>query len=282
MQKLSGLIKKLHGKSRYRWLVLASILALIILTGSLSFYFFEVPPVMAQSSIDTLKDVPAAVQGQKVLVFSPHPDDETIAVGGYIAQSTAQGADVKIVLVTNGNFHHNEQVRYAEFRKATGILGVPESNLVFLGFPDSKLREMNQEVLYQALKQQIDIFHPDIIIYPSPYDFNPDHSTIGKTVEKILKSEPQRPVIYEYLVHYEVLFPRPREYNPDLYILPPKRLLSVDDWQQFSLSPAIEDLKKEAIFTYRSQLANRWLYGILVSSIRRNELLAVPRNLYQQ
>lgn len=282
MQKLTGLIKKMSIKWRYRWLILASIIALIILAGSLSFYYFEVPPVMAQSAIDTLKDVPAAVQGQKVLVFSPHPDDETIAVGGYIAQSSAQGADVRIVLVTNGNFHHNESVRYAEFRKATGILGVPESNLVFLGFPDSKLRGMNQEVLLQALKQQIDVFHPDIIIYPSPHDFNPDHSTIGKTVEKILQSETQRPIIYEYLVHYEVLFPRPREYNPNLYLLPPKRLLSVDDWYQFSLSPAVEDLKKEAIFTYQSQLKNRWLNGILLSSIRRNELLAVPRNLYQQ
>jgi hypothetical protein len=32
---------------------------------------------------------------QKVLVFSPHPDDETIAAGGYIIKSVKNGADVK-------------------------------------------------------------------------------------------------------------------------------------------------------------------------------------------
>ena len=67
--------------------------------------------------------VSAATAGQKVLVFSPHPDDESIAVGGYIAQSIENGADVRIVLVTNGDWHHKEAVRYAEFKKATGILG---------------------------------------------------------------------------------------------------------------------------------------------------------------
>ena len=92
-------------------------------------YVSDVPPVMAQDAAAALPDVVMPQSGQRVLVFSPHPDDESIGIGGYIAQSIENGAIVEIVLVTNGDFHGNEQVRYAEFKKATHILGVPESNL---------------------------------------------------------------------------------------------------------------------------------------------------------
>ena len=70
-------------------------------------YVSDVPPVMAQDGTAALPEVVMPQSGQRVLVFSPHPDDESIGVGGYIAQSIANGANVEIVLVTNGNFHGN-------------------------------------------------------------------------------------------------------------------------------------------------------------------------------
>lgn len=270
---LSSLKQKLGGKRR-RWLIVA---ALVVLSGGLYFYYAEVPPVLAQSTTGSLHNVAAAASGQRVLVFSPHPDDETVGVGGYIAQSIRDGADVRIVLVTDGNYHHNQAVRYAEFKKATSILGVPQGNLVFLNFPDSKLREQDEGTIYQAFKQQIDLYNPDIVIYPYPRDYNPDHSTTGRIVEEILKAEPRKITAYEYLVHYEVLYPRPRGLYTGLYITPPKRLVTADrDWQQFLLSQDIEDLKAQAALTYQSQLHDPWLRGLLLSFIRKNELLVIP------
>ena len=124
-------------------------------------YVADVPPVMAQDAAAALPDVLMPQRGQRVLVFSPHPDDESIGIGGYITQSIENGANVEIVLVTNGDFHDNEQERYAEFKKATQILGVPESNLVFLGFPDGKLDELDPTVLSLALQSQIEQFNPE-------------------------------------------------------------------------------------------------------------------------
>ena len=72
-------------------------------------YISDVPPVMAQDGAAALPDVVMPQSGQRVLVFSPHPDDESIGVGGYIAQSIKNGADIEIVLVTNGDFHGNEE-----------------------------------------------------------------------------------------------------------------------------------------------------------------------------
>jgi len=242
-------------------------------------YVSDVPPVMAQDGTAALPEVVMPQSGQRVLVFSPHPDDESIGVGGYIAQSIANGANVEIVLVTNGNFHGNEQKRYAEFKKATQILGVPESNLVFLGFPDGKLDKMDPTVLSVALQSQIEQFNPDIIIYPDAQDMNPDHWTIGKAVQKILAADPQQITSYEYLVHFKLIWPRPRELAPNLGLSPPERLINADTtWEKVPLSQNIENIKSEAIHTYRSQLENEWLHGLLLSSIRKNELLAIPKN----
>jgi len=269
-------IKKIIISKRFLRFELLALVILIIVAGVL--YFSDVPPVMAQSTTAALPDATMPQSGQRVLVFSPHPDDETIGVGGFIAQSIENGADVRIVLVTNGDFHGDEQVRYDEFTKATQILGVPESQLVFLGYPDGKLDKMNPATLSTALQAQITQYNPDIVIYPDTQDANPDHSTIGKAVEQLLKANPKI-TGYEYLVHYKLIWPRPRALEPNLELTPPYQLLNKNtSWERVPLSQTNENLKSEAIHTYKSQLENPWLNGLLISSIRRNELLAVPQN----
>jgi len=264
-----------------RFLKLELMVLVVLIVIACFLHISDVPPVMAQDGTAALPDVVMPQSGQRVLVFSPHPDDESIGVGGYIAQSIENGANVEIVLVTNGDFHGNEQERYAEFKKATQILGVPESNLVFLGFPDGKLDKMDPAVLSVALQSQIEQFNPDIIIYPDVQDMNPDHSTIGKVVQQILAADPHQITNYEYLVHFKLIWPRPRELAPKLDLSPPEQLINADTtWEKVPLSQDIENIKSQAIHTYRSQLENEWLHGLLLSSIRRNELLTMPNKIH--
>ena len=159
----------------------------------------------------------------------------------------------------------------------TSILGVPEADLVFLGFPDGKLDSINEVELQTALQQQIDKYHPDIVIYPSPHDYNPDHRAIGRAIEMILKTESTPITAYNYLVHYELDYPRPRELAPADNLLPPKRLVNVGaKWLRFNLSPGVESCKEKAIYTYQSQLHSPELDGLMHSFIRKNELFSVP------
>jgi len=218
------------------------LVALAILTViACLLYISDVPPVMAQSAAAALPDVVIPQSGQRILVFSPHPDDETIGAGGYIAQSIENGADVRIVLVTDGDFHGNEDVRYAEFKKATQILGVSGSQLVFLGLPDGKLDKMDPPALYSALQLQIAQYNPDIVVYPDIRDDNPDHSAIGKMMEKILKADPNEITGYAYLVHYKLIWPRPRALAPRLNLTPPNRLLNANtSWEKVPLSQTDE------------------------------------------
>lgn len=90
---------------------------------------------------------PQAVLPPAFIVLSPHPDDESLGVGGLIAAATAAGHDVRIVLVTDGSGSHPASpsyprdrliaLRHGEARAAAVILGVPDDHLVALGLPDT-------------------------------------------------------------------------------------------------------------------------------------------------
>ena len=90
----------------------------------------------------------------RILVFAPHPDDETIGTGGLIQKALEAGAKVKVVCYTNGDnnelafivyekrltfrkreFLHMGEVRSKETIAAMGSLGVSPDNITFLGYP---------------------------------------------------------------------------------------------------------------------------------------------------
>ena len=100
----------------------------------------------------------------RVLVFAPHPDDETIGAGGLIFRSTHRGAPVRVVFVTNGDgyeqaveqdFHEQkprdtDYVEFGEVRRREAVaaarhLGLHRGDLVFLGFPDGGLAQLWQD-----------------------------------------------------------------------------------------------------------------------------------------
>jgi len=128
------------------------------------------------------------------------------------------------------------------------------------------------------LKNQLDSFKPEIVIYSHPKDMHPDHSTIGKTIGEILKTEPIKIPGYDYLVHYKLFYPQRMKLAPSFFLLPPENLVKYDnEWQRVMLPQSIKDLKQTAIAIYVSQMKNIELRGLMLSSIRRNELLAIPK-----
>jgi hypothetical protein len=56
----------------------ALILTLVLSIGARIFWYFRANPVIPQLTIYFLKDVKLPEKEQKVLVFSPHSDDENI------------------------------------------------------------------------------------------------------------------------------------------------------------------------------------------------------------
>jgi len=94
----------------------------------------------------------------RVIIFAPHPDDETIGVGGLIARLSRAGTPLRVVFMTNGDGYeravekdldveHPSDADYLAFgavrqREATAAvahLGVSRRQIRFLGFPDGGL-----------------------------------------------------------------------------------------------------------------------------------------------
>lgn len=84
-----------------------------------------------------------------VLVLAPHPDDEVLMAAGVIDRAVKQGLRVEVVLMTNGDFtcKRDGRVRQLETLTALAKLGVDESHVHFLGYPDGHLHELTPEPL---------------------------------------------------------------------------------------------------------------------------------------
>ncbi|GAA4005710.1 glucosamine-6-phosphate deaminase [Hymenobacter fastidiosus] len=66
---------------------------------------------------DTYRPERAAPFPKRVLIFSPHPDDDVISMGGTLLRLVDQGHDVHVAYQTSGNIavFDDETIRFAEF-----------------------------------------------------------------------------------------------------------------------------------------------------------------------
>lgn len=118
---------------------------------------------LAISSLPALASL--SLEGiQRVLVVAPHPDDETIAPGGLIQAALANGAQVRVVILTNGDgqlfapllfgleggllpagYVSMGESRQAESLAALETLGLPAEDIRFLGYPDRGIQLMLEQ-----------------------------------------------------------------------------------------------------------------------------------------
>lgn len=66
---------------------------------------------------DTNRPERAHPASKRVIIFSPHPDDDVISMGGTFQRLVDQGHDVHVAYQTSGNIavHDHDALRYAEF-----------------------------------------------------------------------------------------------------------------------------------------------------------------------
>jgi len=163
---------------RWAWVILAFPIAIGFIPGvphpGLQLFMWWVP-------IPPRADVPEPKEGvERVLVLSPHPDDEVLGPGGAIVQFLAQGHQVLVVYLTSGDantaakrfFTWNPLNRPEDYQalgyrrmkeagEATRILGIPWNHLLFLGYPDRGLYALwttNWEKTYRSPYTKMD--HP--------------------------------------------------------------------------------------------------------------------------
>lgn len=71
-----------------------------------------------------------------LMVIIPHEDDEINLAGAVIYHARKLGIRVICVFTTNGDWKYPGFICLKEVIQALAVLGVPEKDIVFLGYPD--------------------------------------------------------------------------------------------------------------------------------------------------
>lgn len=124
-----------------------------------------------------------------VLFIAPHPDDETLAAGGFLSMQAAKGIPVKLIAVTDGEKAYEASPRLAEVRRAEQIsaakwLGVNAVDLIRLNLPDSRVAT-DQRALVERLTPLAS--RGTHILAPWTGDFHPDHEACGRAAAEVAR-----------------------------------------------------------------------------------------------
>jgi LmbE family N-acetylglucosaminyl deacetylase len=125
---------------------------------------------------------------RRLVVVTPHPDDEVLGAGGLIQKALAEGVLVEVIAVTDGEASHPlsraatalelPAVRARETEVALRRLGWDKPVITRLQLPDGHVAERRRE-LDRALS---DILLPnDLCVAPWRLDGHPDHNACGES-----------------------------------------------------------------------------------------------------
>lgn len=195
------------------------------------------------------------------LVIAPHMDDESLGCGMLLAQRDA-GQRVHAIFASDGSLSPPLPpgddaldglvgLRQEEACRALAELGVAETDVDFLGFPDGALSS-NSGPLQSALETRIRELQPAHVFVPFRYDRHPDHLAVNRAVTELRSAQRIQSEVWEYFVYSQWrLLPRGdvRSYlrRQDLYstfseaaALRKRRALECHRSQTTLLSPAQE------------------------------------------
>ncbi len=151
---------------------------------------------------------PVDLEGvEQLLVFSAHPDDETLAAGGLIATAAARGIPVQVVIVTDGSASHPNSStvdaqtlsmrRAREAFEAIALLA-PEASLSLLGFTDGRVLD-ERDAIAAAIDIPVSEADPRaLVLAPWRGDGHRDHRVVGELVAAA--AEKHRRLLLEYPV----------------------------------------------------------------------------------
>jgi len=93
--------------------------------------------------------IESILAGRRPLILAPHPDDETLGCGGFIAAACEIGLSPIVAILTDGTKSHPDSpsfpaprlrdLREAEALRAVSLLGLHAKNLFFLRYEDTNL-----------------------------------------------------------------------------------------------------------------------------------------------
>jgi LmbE family N-acetylglucosaminyl deacetylase len=221
-------------------------------------------------------------------------------MGGRISNPTAR------------DFREYGEDRMLESIKALGVLGMKQSDIIFLRFPDGGLtalrpkpagkqeaymspttRENRPSALAQVVPQTgytgeglqkeiervLSDFRPNMLATSAPEDTHPDHAStyyfVRQAWKRLNKEHPEfKPVWLIYLIHYGQ-WPIAQGLGTGSKLTPPEDHPQKEKWISLSLTPDETATKRKALLEYQTQMIVMGRY--LLSFARSNELFRLDK-----
>lgn len=188
-------------------------------------------------------------QGQRVLIISPHQDDEIIGCGGIIQKYLAAGSEIFILYVvkqqdTGRRYNkvcmeyrtYTGEERFNETMNAIKELHVKEENVQFL-YAEKGVKDLDMMPItdiIDKLEAVVLNIKPDVIYFPSISD-NQDHQKVNKAAKSVVRPHFYNGSVIEYEVANET------DFIPNMYA---------------NLTKEEMENKIRALECYKSQIVN--------------------------
>jgi LmbE family N-acetylglucosaminyl deacetylase len=126
------------------------------------------------------------IEKKRVLVVAPHPDDESLAVGGCLALHRRAGSAVSVAFVTIDRPKTSGEIvpRMGEADRASRVLGFDYD---ILGAVDGSVSRQ-EEFVTAKLAERIRATKPDLVYTPFPGDHHRDHQAVAASVSAAISN----------------------------------------------------------------------------------------------
>ncbi|MBA2435463.1 MAG: PIG-L family deacetylase [Chthoniobacterales bacterium] len=171
-------------------------------------------------------NLPLLTSRSRVMLFAPHPDDESLATGVFLQRAVAAGAAVRVVYATDGERNgwpqrvlegkvrigESDRRRWGARRQAEALaalqtLGVARECVEFLSLPDQGVTDLLLAGCDETVRRLADVirfWEPTHLLIPSAADTHPDHSglavLLGVAIDDHLPPQHEMTQLH-YLVH---------------------------------------------------------------------------------
>jgi LmbE family N-acetylglucosaminyl deacetylase len=165
--------------------------------------------VCYQMLVIRARDLTESTAGRSALIVAPHPDDETFGCAATILRKRAAGSRVTVCVVSDGGAFPADDItrdeivtrRYANVREACRRLGIPDQDVLLLGFPDSELGTQIDSVA-SSLTRILSELNPDEIFIPSSIDWHSDHVAVHAASLRAAAQSQSVAALYTYPIWF--------------------------------------------------------------------------------
>ena len=183
----------------------------------------------------------------KVLILSPHADDEILGCGGFISKFSKQNYHINVLVLTNANkgapeIYSPKQIQKLRIEAKSANKFIGTKKIFFENLPAINLNNFPVYKITDLISRYLENIKPEIVLIPSINDIHDDHKIIFKSAKVSLR--PNKISSIKKILSYEVL--SETEWNEEGKLFNPNYFVS--------LTKNDINRKVKAFLKYKSQI----------------------------